>query len=111
MAGAKSLGLEGAGQGQDEGKAGVTGTQGKGAVVGDRVGRGHDEVAECWVLEAVVKRADVIPKAAVEQLLLQAPQCWALCPWPPHSSPWALREGRREGGLCPGGLSRKRLGF
>lgn len=69
MAGAKSLGLEGARQGQDEGKAGVTGAQGKGAVVGNEVGRGHDEVAECQVLEAVVKTADVVPKATVEQLL------------------------------------------
>lgn len=69
-----------------ERKDGVAGAQGKGAEV--------DEVWKCPVLEAILKRADVIPKATVEQLL-QAPQCWGLCRWPPYNSSWALREGGR----------------
>lgn len=74
-------------------------------VVGDEVERGPDEVGEWRVLDPIVRRAGVIAKATVEQLL-HVPQCWELCPWLPPSSPRA----RREGGACPGRLSRKRLG-
>lgn len=79
----------------------MAGAQGKRVVVGDKVGRGHDKAGKCRVMEAIVRRANVIPKATVEQQL-HAPQCWELCPWPLHSSPWALREGGREGCVLVG---------